>query len=87
MAKITTVSSTYERKMNLGDFNSVNIGVTLWAQLEDTDDEADVTTALRDMARNHVVTEMSRLEPKLASKVQNIIMGLPLELRTKLEVN
>lgn len=82
--RITTISATYERKHNLGDYNAVNIGMTLWAQLEPGEDEAVCATALRVMARNHVVTELSRLDRRLEAKVQDLFMGLPVDIRSQL---
>ena len=81
---ITTISATYERKHNLGDYNSANVGMTLWAQLEPGEDEAVCANALRDMARNHVMTELSRLDRRLEAKVQDLFMGLPVEVRSRL---
>ena len=81
---VTTISATYERKMNLGDYNSANVGMTVWAQLDEKDDEAACAVALREMARNHVMTELSRLDRRLEAKVQDLFMGLPLEVRSKI---
>ena len=81
---VTTISATYERKMNLGDYNSANVGMTVWAQLDEKDDEAACAVALREMARNHVMTELSRLDRRLEAKVQDLFMGLPLEVRSKM---
>jgi len=80
---VTTISATYERKHNLGDYNSANIGLTLWAQLEPGDDEAACAVALRDMCRAHVMTELSRLDRRLEAKVQDLFMGLPVEVRSR----
>ena len=38
--KITTVSISYSRKFNLGSYESLNLGCSLWAQLEE-EEEAD----------------------------------------------
>ena len=84
---VTTISATYERKMNLGDYNSANVGMTVWAQLDEKDDEAACAVALREMARNHVMTELSRLDRRLEAKVQDLFMGLPLEVRSKMVVH
>ena len=81
---VTTISATYERKMNLGDYNSANVGMTVWAQLDGGDDEAACAIALREMARNHVMTELARLDRRLEAKVQDLFMGLPLEVRSKM---
>ena len=80
---VTTISATYERKHNLGNYNSANIGLTLWAQLEDGDDDAACVIALRNMARNHVMTELSRLDTRLEGKVQDLPLGLPAEVRSQ----
>ena len=85
--KLTTVSATYERKNNLGDYNSAHIGVSLWADLEDGDDPAMATDALREMARNHVMTEMARIKPELQAKIQGIFMGLPVSVQQAIETN
>jgi hypothetical protein len=46
--KIKTISITYERKFNLGDYNSATCGCTAWADV-DTEQElvADALDALR----------------------------------------
>lgn len=82
--KVTTISATYDRKVNMGDFNSANIGMTLWAQLEPEDNEAACATALREMARNHVVTELARIDRRLEAKVQDLFLGLPVDVRSQL---
>lgn len=84
--KLTTISATYDRKLNLGDYNSVHIAMTLWADLEDGDDPALAADALRQMARHQVLAEMARIKPELQAKVEGIFMGLPLATRELLEV-
>lgn len=82
---LTTISVTYERKLNLGDWNSVRSGITLWAGLDEGDDEAKAAEELRNMARAQVGIELARLEPKLAAKVKNIFAGLPASVAKGLE--
>jgi hypothetical protein len=38
--KITTVSISYSRKFNLGNYESIDLGCSLWAQV-DEEEEAD----------------------------------------------
>ncbi len=38
--KITTVSISYSRKFNLGSYESLDLGCSVWAQLEE-EEEAD----------------------------------------------
>ena len=82
--QLKTISVTYGRKMNLGDYNSVHTEVSLWADLDKGDDEAKAAEALRDMARAQVGIELARLEPKLAAKVENIFAGLPVSVAKEL---
>ena len=82
---LKTISVTYGRKMNLGDFNSLHVEASLWADLEQGDDEAIAAEALRTMARNQVGTELARMEPKLAAKITDLFMGLPKQVRMTLE--
>lgn len=83
---LKTISTTYGRKLNLGDFNSVHIEMALWADLEEGDDEAAAAEALRQMARHQVMAEMARLKPELEAKITDIFMGLPAAVREQLEV-
>jgi hypothetical protein len=84
--RITTVSATYGRKVNLGDFNSGHIEVSLWAELEPTDDEAAATLALMEMARHQAMNEIARVtqDKRLSERLQEVLMGLPVELRGQL---
>ena len=83
--KLTAISATYGRKMNLGDYNSAHAELTLWADLEEGDDPAASAEALRQMARNNVMAELARVKPELAAKVENLFMGLPVEVRSQME--
>jgi hypothetical protein len=82
---LKTISTTYGRKLNLGDYNSVHIEMSLWAELEDGDDEALAADALRQMARHQVMAEMARVKPELAAKITDIFMGLPTAVREQIE--
>lgn len=78
---IKTIAATYGRKLNLGDFNSAHAEMTLWADLEEGDDEAQAAIALREMARNHVMHELGRVDQRLRAKTEELFMGLPAELK------
>jgi len=82
--KLTAISATYGRKINMGDYNSAHVEMTLWADLDDSDDPAKAAEALRQMARNNVMAELARLQPQLAAKVQDLFMGLPVEVQAQL---
>jgi hypothetical protein len=82
--RLKTVSVTYGRKLNLGDFNSVHAEISLWADLEEGDDEAAAAEALRSMARNQVMLELARVEQRLQAKVEGVFAGLPLSVQKQL---
>lgn len=82
--KLKTISVTYGRKLNTGDFSSAHAEMSLWADLEEGDDEAAAAEALRAMARNQVMLELSRVEQKLAAKVEGIFAGLPISVTKQL---
>ena len=52
--KIKTISVTYERKFNLGDYNSATCGCTAWADLEENDSVEDGLEILRLTCRESV---------------------------------
>lgn len=79
--QLKSISVTYGRKLNLGDFNSVHSEITLWADLEQGDDEAIAAEALRQMARNQVMLELARVQPALEAKVQKVFAGLPVSVQ------
>ena len=81
--QLKTISVTYGRKLNLGDFNSVHAEISLWADLDDSDDEAAAADALRAMARNQVMLELARVEQRLAARVENVFAGLPVSVRKR----
>lgn len=55
--KITTISFTYQRKFNLGDYNSVDLACSLWAQIDPEEDEEMCVSILRDKCRENVRSE------------------------------
>ena len=80
MAKLTEVTVTYGRKMNLGDFNSAHVELTVSATLEDGDDIDATMRALWEMATNNVKAKAAEFYPKIA--VQELFLGLPIAKET-----
>jgi len=64
--RIKTISVTYERKLNLGDYNSATIGATLWADLDTNEDPAAALDALQNLAREAAKAEAGRLKNRNA---------------------
>ena len=83
--KLKTVSITYGRKFNLGDYNSATIDCSLWAELDEEEDEAAAMNALWEMAKNNVKAQAVPLVTKQTANVESIFMGLPVAIRSEME--
>ena len=78
---VKTVSVTYDRKHNLGDYSSANIGCTIWADVSDDQNLDTAMHALWDMAKANVKAQLLPLTSKTTAQVEQVFMGLPLELQ------
>lgn len=65
--KVKTISVTYGRKINLGDYNSAEIGLTLWADLEEGEDHVDAVRELQRESRELARDEYRRLVGKTST--------------------
>lgn len=82
---IKTVSVTYERKANLGDYNSAAIGCTLWADL-DEEAVANLDGTMKDlweMAKNNVKQQLVPIVREAkgngSTQVTELFLGLPVK--------
>ncbi len=85
MPQVKTVSVTYGRKANLGDYNSANVECSIWA---DVKEDEDLNTAMRDlwsMAKENVRTQLIPLVAKNGGsvKVEETFLGLPIHQEAK----
>ncbi len=55
--QIRTISVSYSRKFNLGNFNSVDLACSLWAQIAAEEDEDNCIQILHDKCRKHIRVE------------------------------
>ena len=76
--KITTISVSYQRKFNLGNYNSVDLGCSLWAQIDVEEDEDTCIHILQDKCREHVRNEYQRAKNGSAP-AELIRVNIPLE--------
>ena len=83
--KIKTVSVHYERKINLGDYNSATVGINLWADVDAEENEHldEIMDGLWTMAKENVKAQALPLVRKQNAEVKEIFMGLPKEIRDK----
>ena len=79
---IKTASFTYGRKINLGDYNSVNLECTLWCDIGPGEQENldEVMKALINMATEVVEAKKSRLPEfaKVKARAEEAFLGLKL---------
>lgn len=78
--RIKTISVHYERKFNLGDYNSATIGIQVWADV----DHEQLDWAMRQlwgMAKENVRAQALPLVAKQKAEVEEVFLGLPQELR------
>ncbi|YAF99297.1 MAG: hypothetical protein AB3A66_28050 (plasmid) [Nodularia sp. CChRGM 3473] len=52
--EIKTISVTYQRKFNLGDYESVEVGCSLWGQIDPEEDAEGATQFLFEQAKASV---------------------------------
>jgi hypothetical protein len=72
--RIKTICVTYGRKINLGDYNSCEIGLSLWADL-DGDDPGDAIRALQAQARTQAKAEYVRIAAQVKTPVNGKLHG------------
>jgi hypothetical protein len=48
---VKTIAVSYERKFNLGDFNSATLGCSIWASISEGENEDMCTQLLQDKCR------------------------------------
>jgi len=75
--EIREVSVTYGRKLNLGDFNSAHVEITISAALTADEDAHAAMTALWAMATANVKAKAAEFIPKL--RLQEYFLGVPIE--------
>lgn len=54
---IKTISVTYGRKINFGNYNSAEISVTAWADIDETEDPQSCFADLWTIAKEQVKTQ------------------------------
>jgi hypothetical protein len=81
--KINTVSFSYTRKFNLGNFEAVEIGVSQWASVDEEEDADQVIAFLAEQCKAHVRAAIppgySRQGTPPVSKEKHTIAGLEVQ--------
>lgn len=81
MPTIKTVCVHYQRKFNLGNYESAAIGIDIWADVTEEEDLAAAMRRLWTMAKANVKTQALPLTAKHRAKVEEAFLGLPEELK------
>ena len=81
MAKVASFSVTYDRKFNIGDYNSLRLGATITVELEDDDDPDAVIAANQERVKKAVAREYVELRKKLDATKTN---GQTVEAKTQI---
>jgi len=75
--RIKTVSVTYGRKCNLGEYNSATVECSMWADLDVEDDLDAAMRGLWDMAKENVKAQCLPLVNKGKAEVREFYLGVP----------
>jgi choline kinase len=62
--RIKTISVTYGRKFNLGNYESANLEVTFWADVDEAEDIKAATDSLWAQAKENIKVQSAPLRAK-----------------------
>jgi hypothetical protein len=71
--KVRTISVTYGRKINLGNYNSCEIGLSIWADLDEGENPHEAVETLQADARHHVRRAYLDLKKQAGSGVNGTL--------------
>jgi hypothetical protein len=83
--KLKEITITYGGKLNLGDYNSAHVEMTLSALPEDGETAEQVAAALMATAKAKVREETRALYAKRGARVDQIFAGLPVEVQKQMQ--
>jgi hypothetical protein len=69
--RVKTAAIEYRRKFNLGNYESIELSVGYWAEVEEGEDEASVTQVLFELAK----AELKKQLPPRAVALPNLENG------------
>lgn len=83
--QIREITVTYGGKLNLGDYNSAHVEISITGMLNDGEDAADATAALFAQAKAAVRDQAAELQKKVRTAASQAFAGLPVDVRETLE--
>lgn len=75
--KVKTISATYGIKANLTDYQSADVFLTIWADLDETDIPSECIQALQEQARIAVNEQLYPLIGHIEARVTQLFGGKP----------
>lgn len=83
--KLTEVSITYGGKLNLGDYNSAHIEITVSALAEDGEQLDEIAAQLFQQAKAEVRAQSAELFRRRGTRVDQIFAGLPVDVQQSIQ--
>lgn len=85
--KVTSISVTCGRKINIGDFNSVHLEIGVTAELDGDDDPAAVRSQLWTEAAASLKEQTSPFIKRRQEQVEEVYSNLPSEVQEQINAN
>jgi hypothetical protein len=82
---VTEITATYGGKLNLGDYNSAHVEISLTALLDEGEDAATASAALFEQAKAAVRAQSAEILKKTRTAATMAFAGLPIDVRESLE--
>jgi hypothetical protein len=83
--QIREITVTYGGKLNLGDYNSAHVEISITGVLNDGEDARAATAVLFDQAKAAVRDQAAELQKKVRTAASQAFAGLPVDVREILE--
>jgi ribosomal protein L10 len=75
--KVKTISFTYERKWNTGNYESATVGMSAWAHLDEGEDPVQAARQLEQFVKGEVKSQSLPLLGERNAQVKEYFADLP----------
>lgn len=79
--KVKTISFTYERKWNTGQYESATVGMSAWADLDEADNVTEAMRELETMVKDEVKAQSLPLLQARKASLEEVFAGLPVAVK------
>lgn len=84
---VKTINCEYGVKVNLGNYHSVNVSLSAWAEVEEDESEVDAINSLHLLLKGKVLERVSEYYDKMEPKTQEVYRGLPVDVQLEIAKN